>query len=609
LLSRERGLFNPSEENEFMRLTRIINLRFVVVAALVAMLVLSTASHATSAQTAANGRLRFVHGLPDAAAVDITVDKAVAVRGLAFGTASRFLSVPAGDHTVIVTPAGDAAAKPLLQAKVTVGPSQAQTVIAQGTAAAPEAGIYEDDLGPSAFGNARFTATHAIKGAPSVDVLKADGSPLIQGLAYGAPYGGFDPAAGPVDVAVVPAGSNVSGALIKVDKLGLIGGTQNRLVVIGTVEKPSYVLLTAATDAEDPANSALIRLVHASPDAPAVDIYAGEKLIAPAVTFGGFTPHIALAAGSVEVSVRAAGSPSATAPLAKGAVTLAAGKAVTAVIAGAADSPTIQTAEDNIAVLAPNKARLNVINVSGEGTATVKVGSASISAAGGKPDPKGTEVAPGNYDITATVDTPALQLAEKATISGGVLYDIIVAGNDKTSKLIVAATGLSEQPGSAPGVEVALAPTTPAATEPPTQPPAAQTQAPTEPPAAPTQPPPPTAVPTQPPPPTAVAQEPTATLEPPPTIPPQPTTPQGIIATVNTNEGVNLKIREYPRIDARTLALAPSGTALIVSGVMGRAAPAESPTPTQAAATREPTATRQARPRNRRYPEFPRDSG
>ena len=348
------------------------------------------------------------------------------------------------------------------------------------------------------------------------------------------------------------------------------------------------------TDAEDPANSALIRLVHASPDAPAVDIYAGDKLIAPSVAFGGFTPHIALTAGSVDISVRAAGSPSATAPLTKSAVTLAAGKALTAVIAGPADSPVIQSAEDNIAVLAPNKARLNVINVSGEGTATVKVGSASITAAGGKPDPKGTEVDPGVYDIAATVDAPALQLAEKVTISGGVLYDVIVAGNDKASKLIVAATGLSEQPGSAPGVEVALAPTTPAATEPPTQPPAVQTQAPTEPPAAATQAPPPTAVPTQPPPPTAVAQEPTATLEPPPTIPPQPTVAQGIIATVNTNEGVNLKIREYPRIDARTLALAPSGTALIVSGVLGRTAPAESPTPTQAAATREPTATRSA---------------
>ena len=212
----------------------------------VAALALSTSGLATSAQTAANGRLRFVHGVPDATAVDVTVDQAVAVRALEFGTASRFLSVPAGEHTVIVTPAGDAAAKPLLQAKVTVGPAQAQTVIAQGTAAAPEAGVYEDDLGPSAFGNARFTATHAIKGAPSVDVLKADGAPLIQGLAYGAPYGGFDPVAGLVDVAVVPAGSNVSGALVKAEKLPLIGGTQNRLVVMGTVEKPSYVLLTAA---------------------------------------------------------------------------------------------------------------------------------------------------------------------------------------------------------------------------------------------------------------------------------------------------------------------------------------------------------------------------
>jgi len=41
---------------------------------------------------------------------------------------------------------------------------------------------------------------------------------------------------------------------------------------------------------------------------------------------------------------------------------------------------------------------------------------------------------------------------------------------------------------------------------------------------------------------------------------------------------VNLKIREYPRIDAKTLALVPSGGTLTVTGVKGVFSPTGQPT-------------------------------
>ncbi len=48
---------------------------------------------------------------------------------------------------------------------------------------------------------------------------------------------------------------------------------------------------------------------------------------------------------------------------------------------------------------------------------------------------------------------------------------------------------------------------------------------------------------------------------------PMPTTVPIVIGLVNTNPGVNLKIREYPRTDARTLALAPSQATVKIMGV------------------------------------------
>src|SRR5207249_3604168 len=139
----------------------------------------------------------------------------------------------------------------------------------------------------------------------------------------------------------------------------------------------------------------------------------------------------------------------------------------------------------------------------------------------------------GTYDLTVGVDKPAIQFsAAKQPLSGGVLYDVVVAGNDQNSKLIIAATGLNEQPGSAPspgGVAVAQATSAATKAAPTKQPPTLEAQptqaepptlapSPTE---EPTQAEPPTEAPTD------VPQEPSQTPVP-PTKPPA--APQGIIA-------------------------------------------------------------------------------
>lgn len=553
----------------------------IVLALVVVLLVAPTPA---SAQ-AGGALLRFVHAVPGAPNVDILVDNVVAVRSLAYASASRYMNLKAGEHNVTVVPTG--ATAPLFQGKVALDASQAMTIITQGTPQALEAVTYEDELGPVKPGNTRITAVHAIKDAPAVDVLRVEGTqvlfPLVQGLAYGQPYGTIDVQAAAINIAVVPAGGNVGGAVVKADKLSLLGGTYNMVVVMGTLEgqvKPSYLLLTSPTQADSSSKSGLIRLVHASADAPALDVYIDNVLVAPGLAFGDATPHLALAAKPMNVAVRTAGSKPDSAPLVGGTLDLAGGEAFTVSVAGGK----LQVASDNISALDAKKARINVINTTGDGQTTAKfsAGAQDVATVTAKGGAGAGEVAPGVYNVAIAVEgNSSPNLTSNLSLSGGVLYDLIVAGTGASSRLIVAATGLNEQPGSAPapaGAAVAVAPTqAPATAQPPTQPAApTATSVPAQPTVAPVQ---PTLAPTatQPP---AVALQATATTE--PIIPAAtvvPTQAIGITGIVDTNQGVNLKIREYPDSNARTLALVPSETVLTILGIEGPAYKAGTPTP------------------------------
>lgn len=626
---------------------RVVVVMYVVIAFVLA----GSALPVRIAAQGQNGRLRFIHGIPDASAVDILVDKVLAARGLAYASATRYLMIADGDHTITVTTSSDG--KTLFEGKVTVSAAQPRTAIAQGTAAAAELGVFDDELGPIAAGKTRVTAIHAIKDAPAIDVLQTGGTstvlPLIQGLSYGQPYGTIDITAAAANIAVVAAGGEPDKAILKLNKVPLIAGTLNTFVALGTLQgtvKPSIFVITAATDPDDASKSSLVRVVHASADAPAVDVYVGETLIAPGLSFGDATPHLALNAGKLDVAVRAAGSGAASAPLGTAKLDLTAGKAFTVTVSGAADKPTVNASEDDISALGPKIARIHVINATSDGTATLSLANGPTAVSSNPTSAKSADVPAGIYDATASIDKPALQVTGNLPLSGGVLYDIIVAGSDKNSKLIVAATGLNEQPGSVPSAgsqtvaqgatpttgaptqvattSATIAATTQATAQPTTSaatatPQAVATQVATQPttkatvaatpttdvnslvqtavagsltplaatgnpkatattasgggvnvagtatalaakgtPAVKT----PTLVP--------AGGQPTVTLVPSATQPVvQPGSTPVINGVVNTNPNANLKIREYPSTTARTLALVPSQTILVINGVRG----------------------------------------
>ena len=237
-------------------------------------------------------KTRFVHAIPGASAVDIYVDGQLAVSSLEFGSATDYIALPAGEHALTVTQ--EDAATALWEQSLQFADESVSTLVASSIDPL-EFTQYTDDLNPLPLGKARFTAIHAIADADPVDVVLATGQPVIPALTYNQPYGTLDLPAMTYDLAIVPVGDSLENALIPAATYALDSGTSYVALAYGTANDPQVLLLSAPTNGEGQGGA--LRLIHGVPEAPAVDVYVNDVLLAPALAFGELTEYIALPEG------------------------------------------------------------------------------------------------------------------------------------------------------------------------------------------------------------------------------------------------------------------------------------------------------------------------
>ena len=184
-------------------------------------------------------------------------------------------------------------------------------------------------------GNARLRVLHASPDAPNVDVY-LDGAEAVNNLAFNAITDYVSVPAGSHAVKVFPASANGTGTpVIDVPSLTLDAGKDYTVAAVGTVAviEPSVL---ADDNAAPAAGKAHLRVVHASPDAPNVDIFAdGAGVIISDLPFKEASNYLPLNAGSYNLEVRPAGST--TAVLNLPGIQLEAGKVYTAFAVGLAD--------------------------------------------------------------------------------------------------------------------------------------------------------------------------------------------------------------------------------------------------------------------------------
>jgi len=147
-------------------------------------------------------------------------------------------------------------------------------------------------------GGAAVRVAHFSPDAPNVDVY-VNGERVLADVAYGdvSPYLEVKP--GTYTVTITAAGDPDTVAFEGEVTFGPAFYTVAAIGELGADTFQPAVLVDAG--------SALVRLVHASPDAPAVDVYADDELVFENVAFTDSTDYVPVPAGARTVSVRPAG--------------------------------------------------------------------------------------------------------------------------------------------------------------------------------------------------------------------------------------------------------------------------------------------------------------
>lgn len=271
----------------------------------------------TTSPAAGNLAIRVVHGAASAPAVDVYVTTASAdisgetpaVGNAAFKDASGFLEIPAGEYRIRVTATGttdvvfDSGAVNLpadAQLTVVALPSEnpvspIDLVALTGNADAPTIELNDN--------RALLRAAHMSPDAPNVDIY-VDGAQVLTNVPFKAVSDYLTVDSGSRNVQVTATGDTTP--VIDVD-LDLAATSASSAIAMDFV---ASITAVASTDdlAEPASGDAHVRVVHASPDAPNVDVLVDDSVVLTDVPFKAVSDYLPLAAGSHNIKVNATGT-------------------------------------------------------------------------------------------------------------------------------------------------------------------------------------------------------------------------------------------------------------------------------------------------------------
>ncbi|MDX1443079.1 MAG: DUF4397 domain-containing protein [Gammaproteobacteria bacterium] len=270
-----------------------------------------------TAPAAGNLAVRVVHGAATAPAVDVYVTAAdadlgaasPAVSNAAFADASGFLEIAAGEYRIRVTATGttdvvfDSGAIDLpegAQLTVVALPSEnpvspIELVALTGDSAAPTIELNDN--------RALLRAAHMSPDAPNVDVY-VDGAQVLTNVPFKAVSDYLTVPSGTTNVQVTATGTTTP--VIDVD-LELAATSATSAIAVDFVA--SIEAIAPMDDLSEPAaGDAHVRVVHASPDAPNVDVLVDDAIVLTDVPFKAVSDYLPLAAGSHNIKVNATGT-------------------------------------------------------------------------------------------------------------------------------------------------------------------------------------------------------------------------------------------------------------------------------------------------------------
>lgn len=265
--------------------------------------------------------LQVLHASPDAPAVNVLIDGAVALAGVDYKTGSGHVSLEADVYSIQVDgilPGGNATV--IGPVDIAFARGKIYTIAAVNSVASIEPVIIEQPDTEVGAGAARLFVLHGAAAAPTVDVyVTTPGADL----SASAPVGSFSfkETIGPAEVAAgdyqirVTAAGDASAVVFDSGTLTLNAGDDLVVVAVpntsGGAAPISLVALTSAGSLQilDVATPTALRVGHLSPDTPEVDVLANGAEFLTDVPFTAVTGFIPLPPDTYTVAVTPANNP------------------------------------------------------------------------------------------------------------------------------------------------------------------------------------------------------------------------------------------------------------------------------------------------------------
>lgn len=337
---------------------------------------LALAAVASPATALADGAVRVLHASPNAPAVDVYVNGARVVAKLRPGHLTPYLALPAHRYSYAIRAAGaPRRSTPLRSGSFSVADGKAETIAATGFLARLRIRVLAD-ASARPFGAARVRIVHFSPDAPKVDVYVRGGGRVVARLRYGRASGYLTVPAGRYTFDVRVAGAPARSKPVLTARATLRAGDLYSAWALGSLAGRGFALRAALTRDRLPASfdRTQVRVLHAAPDAPAVDIYAGSSTtplisdLTYASAFPASGAYAVLPSGPITLAIRPAGAAASTSPVATVPLTLAPQASITVaaeglLAPGAAHPFGLQAFADDVAPLAAGRSRLTVVHL------------------------------------------------------------------------------------------------------------------------------------------------------------------------------------------------------------------------------------------------------
>ena len=261
--------------------------------------------------------VRILHAVPDAPAVDVYVDNRKRVSDLEYSEATTYRDINAGSRNLKINAAGTSTT--VIDVTPRLKKHEDYTAIAIGNLATIEPLLLLDDNSQTDEGMVRVRAVHASPSVPEVDIYVgapgfdlSSAMPTLSAVPFKAASDYLDIPAGDYQIIITAAGEK--SAVYDSGSVGLSEFLIVTLVAIETDKGSSPVTLVGLTNLALAPQIELkdsrvdVRVIHASPDAPNVDVLYNDSVVLADVPFKAGSDYLTVMAGAQNFKVNAAGT-------------------------------------------------------------------------------------------------------------------------------------------------------------------------------------------------------------------------------------------------------------------------------------------------------------